>query len=170
MKWQSHKKLLIFLSCFSAKLQRVKNIGIAKNMPIIFMFAIMIMGICLNNFYEDFLSAIELCLQHKALLFRATLFLTSLIGLLLIAYANFFWILDAAQDIIASLQDRSILANTHCSKRSIPRRQRWKPCHQFTISHLSPSEFLCVPKLSCYSVILKKKNIWHYLVTLYAAK
>ena len=59
-------------------------------MPIIFMFAIMIMGICLNNFYEDFLSAIELYLQHKALLFRATLFLTSLIGLLLIAYANFF--------------------------------------------------------------------------------
>ena len=51
------------------------------------MFAIMAMGICLNNFYQDFLGAIELFMQHTALLFRATLFFGSLIGLLLIAYA-----------------------------------------------------------------------------------
>ena len=53
----------------------------------IFIFAIMAMGICLNNFYEDYLGAIELFMQHIALLFKATLFFGSLIGLLLIAEA-----------------------------------------------------------------------------------
>ena len=59
-------------------------------MTIIFMFAIMAMGICLNNFYPEFLETIELFMQHKTMLFKATLFLGSLIGLLLIAYANLF--------------------------------------------------------------------------------
>ncbi len=74
-------------------------------MTIIFMFAIMAMGICLNNFYQDFLGAIELFMQHKALLFKATLFFGSLMGLLLIAYANLFYIPVAVQDIIVSLQE-----------------------------------------------------------------
>ena len=54
------------------------------------MFAILAMSICLNNFYQDFLGAIELLTQHKAMVFKATLFFGSLIGLLLIAYANLF--------------------------------------------------------------------------------
>ena len=57
-------------------------------MAIFFMIAIMVMGLCLNNFYHDFMDVFEVLAEHKVLFLRAALFLSSVIGLLLIAYFN----------------------------------------------------------------------------------